>query len=184
MGGTLVAYLVGDGASRRPSASCGASSQRDLPGYMLPSAMVWLDALPRTPNGKLDRRALPGPRLGQAGPRRGVRRAAHAAEAMLAEIWADVLEVERVGIHDSFFDLGGASFSSVAIAARANEAGLPLSADLLFAYPTIADLTELAAQMTAAGVDGPDGEENIVLRSMLVNAPDGGSGVTFSPIDR
>ena len=66
-------------------------------------------------------------------------------EAVLADIWAEVLGVERVGIHDSFFDLGGASLASVTIAAKANEAGLPLTAELLFGYPTIAELSALAA---------------------------------------
>ena len=150
----LVAYLVADGASHDGSTVPTVSElrrflQRDLPEYMVPATMVWLEALPRTPNGKLDRLALPDP--GSERPDLDVAYVAPRtpAEALLASIWADVLEVERVGIHDSFFDLGGASFASVAIAARANEAGLPLTADLLFAYPTIADLSALAEQMEA-----------------------------------
>jgi amino acid adenylation domain-containing protein len=163
-GRQLVAYLVGDGppdgdAARPTVSELRRFLQRELPDYMLASAMVWLDALPRTPNGKLDRLALPDP--GSARPDLDVVYVAPRtpAEALLAEIWANVLGVERVGIHDSFFDLGGASFASVTIAARANEAGLPLTADLLFAYPTIADLTELAAQMEA--LPGSDRHPNL-----------------------
>ncbi|MCC7367465.1 MAG: amino acid adenylation domain-containing protein [Chloroflexi bacterium] len=126
---------------------------RTLPDYMTPSALVWLDELPRTPSGKIDRRALPEPSGNRPSldvtyePPRTV------AEATLAAIWSEVLQVERVGIHDSFFDLGGASFASIAVAARANAEGIPLTADLLFAYPTIAALSELAAQPGAPGAD-------------------------------
>ena len=150
----LVAYLVGneqpaDGQPVPTVSELRRFLQHTLPDYMVPASIVWLDALPRTPNGKLDRQALPDP--GSERPDLDVAYVAPRTptEALLAEIWADVLQVDRVGIYDSFFDLGGASFASVAIAARASDAGLPLTADLLFAYPTIADLSDLAAQMDA-----------------------------------
>ncbi|MGE3912651.1 MAG: phosphopantetheine-binding protein, partial [Chloroflexota bacterium] len=98
-------------------------------------------------------------------------------EARLAEIWADVLDVERVGIHDSFFDLGGASFASLAIATRANEADIPLSADLLFAYPTIAALSDLAAEMSALSP-----EDAAPLAAPPPDPPPAGLGVSLSGV--
>jgi hypothetical protein len=149
----LVAYLVPEPSFEgQPQPTVGELRrflQRDLPDYMLPSAIVWLEALPRTPNGKLDRARLPAP--GTARPNLDAEYVAPRTpeEALLADIWAEVLGVERVGIHGSFFDLGGASLASVTIAARANEAGLPLTAELLFAYPTIAELSALATHVGA-----------------------------------
>src|SRR3990172_2600791 len=101
----LVAYLV----ARDPSSPPGVAELHEalrakLPEYMVPSAIVVLDALPLTPNGKLDRRALPVPEFqdsaGYVAPRT-------AEEEILAGIWSGLLHLERVGVHDDFFDLGG-----------------------------------------------------------------------------
>src|SRR5207253_7829839 len=97
-----------------------------LPHYMIPAAFVFLDALPLLTNGKVDRKALPAPdplrpKLEEAfvAPR-------NPAEEVLASIWAQVLGIEKVGIHDNFFALGGASIQSLQIIAKAGEAGLQL----------------------------------------------------------
>jgi acyl carrier protein len=88
---------------------------------MVPSAFVVLDALPLSPNGKLDRRALPAPDPGAAAAGAYVAPRTD-AEATLAGIWAEVLGVERVGVEDNFFELGGDSIRSLRIASRAKTA--------------------------------------------------------------
>jgi len=110
---------------------------------MVPAAFVVLDALPLTPHGKLDRAALPAPDAARpalddafAAPRTLV-------EAALATIWAEVLRLGRVGIHDNFFALGGDSILSIQIIARAREAGLQLIPKQLFLHQTIAELAPL-----------------------------------------
>jgi amino acid adenylation domain-containing protein len=109
-----------------------------LPEYMVPGVIVPLEAWPLTANGKLDRRALPDPDecttrevSAWAAPR-------NRAEQILAEIWAEVLGRERIGIHDNFFDLGGDSILSLQIIARAHREGLKLTPKHLFEHHTIA----------------------------------------------
>jgi len=115
-----------------------------LPSYMVPSTFVFLDKLPLTSSGKVDRRALPAPKQDRSelaedfvGPR-------NEAEQTLAEIWANVLQIEKVGIHDNFFALGGDSILAIQIVARANRAGLDLSPRQLFQYQTVAQLAAVA----------------------------------------
>ncbi|HEV2147590.1 MAG TPA: amino acid adenylation domain-containing protein, partial [Longimicrobiaceae bacterium] len=91
-----------------------------LPEYMVPAAYVRLDTLPLTPNGKVDRRALPAPE-GDAYARRGYEAPLGEVEQALAEIWAEVLKVERVGRWDHFFDLGGHSLLAVQVASRVRQ---------------------------------------------------------------
>jgi acyl carrier protein len=133
----LVAYVVGEAEAE----ALRAHLQRSLPKYMVPSAFVALEALPLTPNGKLDRRALPAPErvLDEASyvaPRRPL-------EAVLAEIWAEVLGCARVGVKENFFDLGGHSLLLVKVQARLREAldrKIPIVE--LFRFPTVAALAE------------------------------------------
>ena len=121
-----------------------------LPSYMVPSAFVALQALPLTPNGKVDRKALPAPEgraaLGETyvAPRTPV-------EAVLAGIWAAVLRVDRVGVHDSFFELGGDSLLATRVVFRVREefgGELPIRA--LFEKPTVAELAEPLEQARRA----------------------------------
>jgi amino acid adenylation domain-containing protein len=118
-----------------------------LPEYMVPAALVPLDALPMTPNGKLDRRALPAPELGagraSVPPRDDV-------EAVIAAIWSEVLEVPAVGAFDSFFDLGGHSLLATQVISHVREAlqvEVPLRA--LFEDPTVAALAAAAVALEA-----------------------------------
>ena len=109
-----------------------------LPGYMMPAAVVVLDALPLTARGKLDTRALPAPEYIEADRYRAP---AMLTEEILAGIFAGVLGVERVGVDDSFFDLGGDSISAMRLVAAINtglDAGL--SVRDVFEAPTVAQL--------------------------------------------
>ena len=130
----LVGYLTG---TADPAQIRAQLAQR-LPAYMVPAAVVVIDALPLTVNGKLDKRALPAPEY-QDGDR--YRAPAGAVEEILAGIYARVLGVERVGVDDSFFDLGGDSLSAMRLVAAVNkslDAGLAVRA--VFEAPTVAEL--------------------------------------------
>ncbi len=130
----LVGYVTG---TAEPAQMRAALAER-LPAYMVPAAVVVLDALPLTPNGKLDTRALPAPEY-QEGDR--YRAPANAVEEILAGIYAQVLGLERVGVDDSFFDLGGDSLSAMRLIAAVNT-GLDadLSVRAVFEAPTVAQL--------------------------------------------
>src|SRR5262249_40109244 len=106
---------------------------------------VFLSGLPRTANGKVDRRALPAPDLSRAEVERTYVAPRNAVEETLAGIWAGVLRRERVGVHDNFFELGGDSILSIQVIARAHQAGLPLTAKDLFQHQTIAGLAVLVS---------------------------------------
>ncbi|MDH5548253.1 MAG: amino acid adenylation domain-containing protein, partial [Gammaproteobacteria bacterium] len=111
-----------------------------LPDYMVPVAFVSLDAMPLTPNGKLDHRQLPATEALTSDHHYVAPR--NAMEQTLADIWAEVLQVERVGIHDNFFTLGGHSLLATQVVARARQtfnAELPISA--IFLHPTISTLS-------------------------------------------
>jgi amino acid adenylation domain-containing protein/non-ribosomal peptide synthase protein (TIGR01720 family) len=118
-----------------------------LPEYMVPSAFVLLEALPLTANGKLDRRAMPRPEIEDERPDLGARYVAPRTpvEHVLAGIWADVLGLERVGVHDNFFELGGDSILSIRVIARANQASLNLTTQDAYRLQTVAE------QAVAAG---------------------------------
>ncbi|WP_347257370.1 amino acid adenylation domain-containing protein [Methylocaldum sp.] len=141
----LVAYLVlRDGTDATGEAdlvieSVRASLKAGLPEYMVPAAYVVLKILPQTPNGKVDREALPAPEFGHAFTARYVPPRT-ADEELLARIWAEVLRMERVGIHDNFFELGGDSIRAIQVVGRIREAGSNLNPRLLFQCQTIAEL--------------------------------------------
>ena len=124
-----------------------------LPEYMMPSAFVLLHSLPLTSNGKVDRRALPEPGKDRKTLEGAFVPPRTSVEELLADIWAEVLGVERVGVNDNFFELGGDSILSIQVNARATKAGLKLTTRQLFKHRTIA---ELAA---AASMEEPIAEE-------------------------
>ena len=134
----LVAYCVG--VDYADAKLLQAHLAATLPTYMVPATFVMLDALPLTPSGKLDRKALPAPRpdaghadLGDDAPQGEV-------ELRLAAIWADVLQVPRVGRHDDFFALGGHSLLAIRLTERMRRTGLAIDVRSLFSTPTIAAL--------------------------------------------
>jgi acyl carrier protein len=143
----LTAYIV---PARLPRVSADALRHflgARLPEHMIPSAFVPLDSLPLTPNGKVDRKSLPQP-----GELRPELTAAYVAprtelETIIASVWGELLRIERVGLHDNFFDLGGHSLLVVRAQAKLRETlGLDLPIVRLFQYPTISALTKFLSE--------------------------------------
>jgi non-ribosomal peptide synthase protein (TIGR01720 family) len=120
-----------------------------LPGYMIPACVVVLDALPLTPNGKLDRAALPDPPPAAAAQGIGFEAPRNKTEALLAEVWSQVLGAKRVGVFDNFFALGGDSIISIQVVARANQRGLRLTSKDIFENQTIAELARVVRRAKA-----------------------------------
>jgi amino acid adenylation domain-containing protein len=130
-----------------------------LPYYMLPAAFLFLSSLPLTPNGKVDRKSLPAPDATRPELESAFVAPRTPLEEQLAAIWSSVLGLDKVGVHDNFFDLGGASIQSLEIIAKAGEAGISLTLEMLFEFQTIAELasaierkqsTDMTADSTAA----------------------------------
>ena len=144
-GARLVAYTVAaDGAPAEASA-LRAHLAAQVPDYMVPGAFVALDALPLTPNGKLDRRALPEPEAAPAAD--AYVPPANTVEEVLASVWAEILNVERVGVRDDFFQLGGHSLRATRVITRLRQTfqvEVPLRA--FFQAPTVAGLAAQIAR--------------------------------------
>ncbi|MEO7330087.1 MAG: condensation domain-containing protein [Minicystis sp.] len=153
----LVAYLIAAEGEPLTTSALRAFAKQKLPEPMVPSAFVFLERLPLTLNGKVDRRALPAPDDAErpalaesfALPESRI-------EAALCRIWASVLRVPSVGIHDNFFERGGDSISSIQIVAQAQKAGLRLSPRQIFEHQTIAEQARVALPSGAfAAEQGP-----------------------------
>jgi amino acid adenylation domain-containing protein len=148
----LVAYLSPGSGATPPPEELRRHLRQSLPDFMVPALFVALPALPKTPSGKLDRRALPDPGMpdstgaGEAAPRTPLERS-------LLAIWREVLGRERIGVHDNFFDLGGHSLLAARLVARVGEAlGVELSIPTVFTAPSIARLAErLAPALLGSG---------------------------------
>nr|UDM84265.1 NRPS [uncultured bacterium] len=148
----LVAYLVADHVD---AVELRQQLGRSLPDYMVPAAVVCLDALPLTANGKLDRRALPAPLATAARPPRDLR------EELLCGLFAQVLGLDNVGIDEGFFALGGDSIGSIQLVSRARKAGLQFSARDVFERQTVEALASVAQTLAvtpSAPAVAPTGE--------------------------
>jgi amino acid adenylation domain-containing protein len=146
----LVAYLVGRGNETATDAGLREFLKGRLPAYMLPAAYVWVERWPLTPNGKLDRKALPAPPRPGTDPARERVAPRDVIEEMLATIWAELLGVEHPGVEDSFFELGGHSLLATQLLSRLRQTfqvEMPLR--LLFQSPTIATLSRLLVEHEA-----------------------------------
>ncbi|MEG5016670.1 MULTISPECIES: amino acid adenylation domain-containing protein [unclassified Microcoleus] len=140
----LVAYLVLNQDKLPSISNLRAYLQEKLPEYMVPAAFMTLESLPLTPNGKVDRKALPAPDRDRPELEEAFAAPSTAIEKILAEIWAQVLGLEQVGIDDNFFELGGDSILSIQVISKANQAGLRLTPKQLFQHQTIAQLAAVA----------------------------------------
>ena len=139
----LIAYLVASGAAVPTPEMLRDHLRTRLPEFMIPASFVMLAALPRTPNGKMDRKALPEPDALMAEPQDDqFVEPANALQEQILSIWRDVLKVPRVGLRDNFFDLGGHSLLAVQVHRRLSAiAEQPLSLTDIFRFPTIAALS-------------------------------------------
>nr|WP_085622981.1 MULTISPECIES: non-ribosomal peptide synthetase [unclassified Pseudomonas] len=143
-GKQLVGYVVSTGATTMP-AQLREALRAELPDYMVPAQLVLLEAMPLTPNGKIDRNALPAPDFVGQRLRLAPR---NETEQALAQIWQDVLSVEEISIDDNFFELGGDSLRVLKMLSRVRaHSGLPLELKLrdVMARPTIAELSGYSA---------------------------------------
>lgn len=139
----LAAYLI-----VRPGQAVGVEElrhflQQKLPEYMLPAFFVSLEEFPLTPNGKVDRRALPAPEESRLALTQAYTAPQTPEEEVLAAIWAEVLHIGRVGIHDSFFALGGDSLLSMSVLSKAHKQGLEFTLQEFFQHPRIHDLAQV-----------------------------------------
>jgi len=150
----LVAYVVREqnAAPEFDQSAIIAVLKKSLPDYLVPSAIVALPALPRTPNGKIDRNALPIPRSEKPAGERETPRTP--LEEKIAVIWRDVLGLEQVGMTDNFFDLGGHSLSGLRLVNQLREAlGEHLALAIVFEAPTVARMADLLEKNFPAAVE-------------------------------
>ncbi|HET7233067.1 MAG TPA: amino acid adenylation domain-containing protein [Longimicrobium sp.] len=146
----LVAYWVAGGDDAPEAAALHTALAERLPAHMVPAAFMRLDAIPLTPHGKVDRRALPAPGAAHAAAPGYVAPSGPVEEA-LARVWARTLGVERVGARDNYFALGGDSMRALQLLAAARAEGVPFSLADLFRHQTVA---ELAARAHADEAEG------------------------------
>jgi amino acid adenylation domain-containing protein len=163
----LVAYVIGEGGAAGAEAAASrpehAGRLREhlletLPDYMVPTSWVFLDAFPMTPNGKVDRKALPRPETLRAGS--DYTAPETATDKAIAGVWQEVLRLERVGLDDNFFDLGGHSLLLMQVQAKLRrllEREIPIVD--LFRHPTIAALGRHLRNGTNGGPEGPVEDE-------------------------
>jgi len=140
----IVAYIVPQKEQTLTIAELRQFLELKLPNYMVPAAFVMLEALPLTPNSKVDRKALPLPDRISPELEKTFIAPQTTIEKQLALIWGQVLGLEKIGINDNFFELGGDSILSLQIISKANLAGLQLTAKQLFQHKTVAKLAAVA----------------------------------------
>ena len=139
----LVAYVVSKQEPLPTTTELRSFLRKKLPEYMVPSAFILLNTLPRTPHGKLDRNALPAPDQSRPLLEESYVALRTPVEELLAQIWADLLKVEKVGLHDNFFDLGGHSLLATQLISRVRDTfRLEFALRSLFEAPTVARLAK------------------------------------------
>jgi aryl carrier-like protein len=143
-GDDLVGYIAAPEGTAMSMNGLRTKLREELPDYMVPAQILRLDALPRTQNGKIDRKALPRPDSAPALPERVIVAPRTPLETKLAAIWGEVLQTGEIGIYDNLFALGADSIDLFRIAARTRDQGLGLGAAQLMRHPTIAELARAA----------------------------------------
>ncbi|MBW8310151.1 MAG: amino acid adenylation domain-containing protein, partial [Candidatus Paracaedibacteraceae bacterium] len=139
----LVAYVV-PGEFTPSSTELREFLLEKFPDYMVPSFFIYIDKVPLTPNGKIDRKALPAPNLALRLVADEYVAPQTSLEQELCEVWKDVLKLEKIGIHDNFFRLGGDSIISIQMVSKARSRGIHFAVKNVFNYPTIKALASVA----------------------------------------
>ncbi len=152
---SLIAYVVT--ASRLSSAELRGFLKRQLPGFMIPAVFIRVPTLPLLPNGKIDKRALPAPTDGRLPTSEKIHLPRTKIEKRIAAIWRELLQLERIGVDDDFFALGGHSLLGVQLVARLRAAfHRQFSLRDLFAAPTVAAIAQKIAAPSNDGAGLPD----------------------------
>jgi Phosphopantetheine attachment site/AMP-binding enzyme C-terminal domain len=161
----LVAYVVAEGQSPPTAAVLRAYAKTVLPAYMVPTLFVPLPAFPRTPNGKVDRHALPTPDFKNSQLEESYVAPRVPLEETVARIWAEALKLEKVGVHDNFFEIGGHSLLIVQVQRRLSEAlNHKMSVVDLFKHPTISLLVNFLNADNTAQLQVQDIEQRALRR--------------------
>ncbi|MEO8192199.1 MAG: non-ribosomal peptide synthetase, partial [Acidobacteriota bacterium] len=173
----LGGYVVTAGKDREISAELRANLTSILPAAMVPSAFVFLDALPLTANGKLDRAALPAPDFSARSGERSVVLPRTPIEEVVASAWSAVLKIETIGVMDNFFELGGHSLKATQAVSRIGQAfGIDLPVRALFESPTVAALSLVVESSLLAELQTSEANEEIGERVTGVQAREKGNG--------
>ncbi|MEM7453214.1 MAG: amino acid adenylation domain-containing protein [Planctomycetota bacterium] len=150
----LIGYLLAEEGASLDTSNVREAISSSLPEYMIPSLIVIVDEFHYTPSGKLDRKAFPAPSTQRPETDTPFVAPRSADERRMADIWADVLQLDRVGIKDNFFEIGGNSIRAMKVVTRVRtESGLPLSAAEFFDNPTIDAFLSLAEQKRSSGAN-------------------------------
>lgn len=149
----LVAHVVAAGEAAPTTAELRRFLLEWLPAAMVPAVFRATDGLLRTSGGKVDRRGLAAAADASPAPEPAFVAPRTRAEKILAEIWCDVLDLDRIGVHDDFFARGGSSTHSLEVSVKANAAGLPLKPESVFLFGTIAELADEYGQAMEDGTD-------------------------------
>ncbi|MFE9456343.1 amino acid adenylation domain-containing protein [Streptomyces californicus] len=186
----LVAYCVPVAGHEPTTADLRARLRASLPDYMIPNWFVLLDALPFTPNGKVDRKALPQPEGDRPAMETEFVAPRTETERIVADIWSEVLGLEQVGVHDDFFQLGGHSLRAVRLSTRLQNAGYPMSVRSVMQYPTVAEAADLLSRSGAVsrslafelGGGRPAEAGEPARRNLFCVHPSGGSAHWFTTL--
>jgi acyl carrier protein len=136
----LVAYLLPNAGGIPAAGQLRTFLLTTLPDYMVPAGFITITAIPLTPNGKIDRKALPAPDWANQSRATSYVEPRNATEKQMADIWAEVLRLEKVGINDNLFELGADSLHVFQIVARANKAGLDVKPRQILQFRTISGI--------------------------------------------
>jgi acyl carrier protein len=171
----LVAYLLNDLGEAFSVAAVRETLKQQLPEYMIPSAFVPLAEWPLTGNGKIDKAALPPPEAGMQ--QRSFIEPRNDTEQAIATIWCEILGIERIGIHDNFFEIGGHSLLATQVASRIrNTLNTELELRAIFENPTVAELAMqvLSQEINLSGISAQDMDS--LLNDLLDEVHGAGSG--------
>jgi acyl-coenzyme A synthetase/AMP-(fatty) acid ligase/acyl carrier protein len=161
-GKRLVAYYVCTDAPPPSSSTLRNFLAARLPGYMLPSAFVHLEAFPRTPSGKVDQQALPEPDIEMPNADASIAQGRTPVEKKLVKIWTDVLGIDAVGIDQNFFDVGGHSLHAMSMISRATEIfKVEISLREFFELPTVAHMAEMISRQELTNYNEVDLSETL-----------------------